>query len=294
MKKKLILKRLSLFALAGTLALTSCDKEAIEPENEAIENDAILVAEATTSSDAVFIVNAVPAGSEKDSIATSELHSSIETYLAANYSGFTHLKAFKINKSTNLEGYIVVIKYNNKPVGLLFDAKGNFIRVFEQRERGALRGKGWKLGGRFDGRDGKHRDTVTLSALSTTIKTYFLINYPQDTLLAAHAGKGGNVVVISANNGLYATLFNADNLFFKRANLILNAGRKTVITQANLSTKIAAYLTDTYPGYIFHRAYAVKINSTTQAYVVFIDSNDTKYALHFDANGNLVKSVVVR
>lgn len=295
MKTNTLLKGLSFFAVAGLLALTSCDKETTEPQtNEAEENNAILVADASTSSEAVFIVNTTPPGCDKDSVTASELPASITAYLDTNYSGYIYQKTFKIKKSSEVEGYIVVINYNSKPIGLKFDKDGNFIRIFEQRERGQLIGRGWKRGGRFDGRDGQHRDTIALSALSTTIKTYFLINYTQDTLLAAHAGRGGDIVVISANNGLYATLFNANSLFVKRAQLILNAGRKTAIRQADLTTSIATYLTTTYPGYVFHRAYAVKINSVTQAYIVVIDSNDTKYALHFDASGNLVKSVVVR
>jgi hypothetical protein len=295
MKTNTLLKGLSFFAVAGLLSLTSCDKQTTEPQTDgAEESQAILVAEATTSSDAVFIVNTVPAGCEKDSVTAVELHEAIKTYLDANYSGYTYLKTFKLKKAGALEGYIVVIKYNDKPIGLKFDAEGNFIKIFEQRERGQLMGRGWKRGGRFDGRDGQHRDTIALSSLSATIKTYFLINYTQDTILAAHAGRGGDIIVISANNGLYATLFNANNIFVKRSQLILHAGRKMAIRQVDLLTNIATYLTTTYPGYVFHRAYAVKINSSTQAYVVFIDSNDTKYALHFDASGNLVKSVVLR
>ena len=293
MKTSTIFKNLSFFALAGLMALTSCEKDNSGPETTE-ESQAILVAEATASSDAVYIVNAVPPGSEKDSLATVEIPASINTYLAANYEGYTHFKAFKLKKKSAIEGYIVVIKYNNKPVGLLFNTEGTFVKTFEQRERGELKGKGWKHGGRFDGRDGKHRDTIALTSLSTVIKTYFAVTYPQDTLLAAHAGKDGDIVVISANNGLYATLFNASNVFVKRSQLVLHAGRKTAITQAQLSAKIAAYLLSTYPGYVFHRAYEVKVNSTTQAYVVFIDSNNTKYALHFDASGNLVKSAVIR
>ncbi|MEJ6980725.1 PepSY-like domain-containing protein [Pedobacter sp. P351] len=295
MKTNTFLKGLSFVAVAGLLALTSCDKQTEGPEtNEVEESRAILVAEATSSSDAVFIVNTVPAGCDKDSIATTELHTSIGTYLATNYSGYTLVKAFKIKKNSAVQGYIVVIKFNDKPVGLLFNENGNFIRIFEQRERGQLIGRGWKRGGRFDGRDGQHRDTIALSALPLAIKTYFLVNYTQDTLLAAHAGRNGDVVVISANNGLYATLFTANSLFVKRAQLILNAGRKIAIRQADLSANIATYLSTTYPGYVFHRAYAVKVNSVTQAYVVFIDSNDTKYALQFDSSGNFVKSAVIR
>jgi hypothetical protein len=295
MKKILTFKKLAVLTVAGLLALTSCDKANNEPENADIEEtNAILVAEATTSSEAVFLVNTVPPGCNKDTITSAQLPASINTYLNANYSGYTYIKTFSIKKSGAVDGYIVAIKFNDKPVGLHFDASGNFVRVIEQRERGQLRGRGWKRGGRFDGRDGQHRDTIALSALPLVIKTYFTVTYPTDTLLAAHAGRGGDIVVISANNGLYANLFTAGGAFIKRHAMALHAGKKTAIAQAQLSAKIAAYLATTYPGYVFHRAYAVKVNSVTQAYVVFIDSNETKYALHFDASGNLVKSVVVR
>jgi hypothetical protein len=294
MKKSTILRKLSFFAVAGLFALTSCDKQDIEPDNTELEAEAILVANATTSSEALFLVNTVPSGSSKDSTTAAQLPAAISTYLNANYSGYTYIKTFSVKKSGTVEGYIVAIKFNDKPVGLKFDATGNFVKVFEQRERGQLKGKGWKKGGRFDGRDGQHRDTIALSALSTLVKAYFTLNYPQDTLLAAHTGKGGDIVVISANNGLHATLFTSGSLFLKRAPLVLQAGKKTTISQAELPAKIATYLTTTYPAYVFHRAYAVKINSTIQAYLAFIDANDTKYALHFDASGNLVKSVVVK
>jgi hypothetical protein len=295
MKTNLTIKKMFFLAAAGVLALTSCNKETSEPDDAGMEEtNAILVAEASSSSEAIFLVNTVPPGCDKDTTTAAQLPASVTTYLDANYSGYTYIKTFAVKKDASLNGYIVAIKFNDKPVGLHFDANGNFLRVIEQRERGQLRGKGWKRGGRFDGRDGQHRDTIALSALPLAIKTYFTLTYPTDTLLAAHTGRGGDIVVISANNGLYATLFTSGSVFVKRHAMALHAGRKTAIAQAQLTAKIATYLATTYPGYVFHRAYAVKVNSTTQAYVVFIDSNDTKYALHFDASGNLVKSTVVR
>ncbi|MBC7916065.1 MAG: PepSY-like domain-containing protein [Pyrinomonadaceae bacterium] len=295
MKNYSILKRLSIVAVAGLFALTSCNKDTAEPETDGVEeSQAILVAEASTSSDAVFIVNTTPPGCEKDSVATSDLRTSIITYLTANYSGFTHVKAFKIKKSGTIEGYIVVIKFNDKPVGLLFNANGDFVKIFEQRERKDLKGKGWHPGGHFDGRDNKHRDTIALSALTATIKTYFAVTYPQDTLLGAHAGHRGDIVVITANKGLFANVFTSTGVFAKRVNLMLHDGRKEAILQAALSAKIAAHLAATYPAFIFHRAYVIKSHSTIKGYVVFINANDTKYGLHFDAEGNLIKTVVVR
>lgn len=295
MKTNTLFKSIGFFAVVGVLALSSCDKnnDDLQPE-ESAEESAILVAEANISSDAVYIVNAVPDGCEKDTIAETELPASVNTYLEANYSGYTYLKTFEVEKDSVVQSYIVVIKFNEKPIGLQFDATGNFVKIFEQRERGQLHGRGWKQGGRFDGRDGKHRDTIALSSLSTIIRTYLAVTYPQDTLLAAHKGRHNEVIVITANNGFYANMFSASSIFVKRAQIMLNAGKKSAIAQADLSTKISSYLSATYPGYVFHRAYAVKLNSAVQAYIVLIDSNDTKYALHFDANGNLIKSVTLR
>ena len=294
MKKYSILKRFSIVAVAGLLALSSCNKDSETEPEDSTDAQAILVADATASSDAVFVVNAIPQGSNKDSITTAEIPAVITAYLAANYTGYSHLKAFKVKKNSTLEGYVVVIKLNAKPIGLKFDANGTFIKVCEQREKGDLKGKCWKQGGRFDGRDGKHRDTIALTSLPTLVKAYFALNYPKDTLLAAHSEREGGLVVISANNGLYATLFSSSNVFVKRSQLVLHAGKKDEIAQANLPVKISAYLASSYPAFVFHRAFAVKINSTVQAYVVLINSNNTKYALQFDAAGNFVKTIVIK
>lgn len=78
-----------------------------------------------------------------------------------------------------------VIYYNNKPVGLLFDSAGAFVRVLEQRERGDLNGSGHHNGGRFEHRDGKGRDTVALNALPPAVTAYFASNYFNDTLVKA-------------------------------------------------------------------------------------------------------------
>ncbi len=283
-----------MIAIAGLLTLSACNKDnETEPEEQA-DAQAILVTEATASSDAVFVVNAVPEGSSKDSITAPSLPISVKTYLDANYSEYTYFKTFKTNKNNTTDGYIVIIKLNGKPIGLRFDSNGNFIKVCEQRERGQLRGKGWKRGGRFDGRDGEHRDTIALSSLSLAIKAYFATSFPTDTLLAAHTEKEGGIVVISANNGLYATQFNTSGVFVKRAQIFPHHGRGFSVTQASLPAKIATYLTATYPAYVFHRAFELRTSAGIQGYVVVLTSNETKYALRFDASGNFVKAVVIK
>jgi hypothetical protein len=294
MKRYSTLKRFSMIAVAGLLTLSACNKDKeTEPEEKA-DSQAILVTEASASSDAVFLVNAVPEGSTKDSITATSLPASVKTYLDANYSGYTYFKTFRTNKNNTTDGYIVIIKLNGKPIGLRFDSNGNFIKVCEQRERGQLRGKGWKRGGRFDGRDGEHRDTIALSSLSFAIKTYFAASFPTDTLLAAHTEKEGGIVVISANRGLYATLFNTTGLFVKRSQIVAHHGRKIAIAQANLPAKITTYLTTTYPAFVFHRAFESRTSAGIESYVVVLTSNETKYALQFDASGNFVKSVVIK
>lgn len=296
MKSKKLLNQLFLAATAIALTFTSCKKESLDADNtnDVEASEAILVAEATTSSEAVFIVNTTPKDCKRDSITASDLSASITTYLSTNYSGYTLKKAFKVNKSLVLKSYIVVITYNDKPIGLEFNADGEFVKIFEQRERGDLRGKGWKQGGRFDGRDGKHRDTIALASLSTIIKTYFQITYPTDTLLHAFKGKDNSTIVITANNGLYANAFNPSDILVKRIQIIVHKGKKVAVAQTELPAKALTYLSTTYPAYVFNKAFSIKLNGTIQAYVAFIDANGTRYGVQFDASGNFVKNVVVR
>ena len=251
------------------------------------------MSEATATSDAVFIVNTAPEDATRDSVTAADLPASISTYLSTNYSGYTLKKAFKVSLNGSLDSYIVVIFYNGKPVGLKFDAEGNFVRVFEQRERGDLRGRGWKRGGRFDGRDGQHRDTIALSSLSAAITTYFQLTYPTDTLLHAFVNKDGSTVVVSTNNGLYATAFSSTGVFLKRAQIFPHQGRKTMVAEADLPAAISAYLSTSYPGYVFDRAFAIKSNNVVLAYVVLINANNTRYALEFNAAGTFVRNAVI-
>ncbi|WP_207535473.1 PepSY-like domain-containing protein [Desertivirga arenae] len=294
MKRNKLINGLFLAAAALALTFTSCKKETQDTSDDVASTQAILVESASVSGDAVYIVNTTPDGATRDSIAATDLPASVSTYLAANYSGYTLKKTFKVSVSGSVNSYIVVILYNNKPVGLKFDSTGAFVRVFEQRERGDLRGKGWKRGGRFDGREGAHHDTIAVSSLSTVIKAYFLVNYPTDTLVSAFKGKDSSTVVISSNNGLYATAFSSANLFLKRAQIIAHKGKKTAVAQTELPATTLTYLTTTYPGYVFDKAFAVKINSTIQAYVVIINSNNTRIGLQFNATGDFVKTVVIR
>jgi hypothetical protein len=294
---KKLTKILCLFGAVALLGLASCEKAALNSDTASLiaNLNAVAVTADTTSGDAVYIINTCHHGDRRDSVAFSSLPASVGTYLTANYPGYTFKKAFKVvTPSSANDGFIVIIQFEDKPVGLKFDNSGNFVKVFEQRERRDLNGKGWRLGGRFDCRDGMHRDTIALSALPASIKSYYSSSFPHDTLLHAVTNKEGNYIVLSADNGMFATIFKNDNAFIRRVQLPAPGGKMTAIAENALPAAVVSYLSTTYPSYTFHKAVVVKINSTIQGYVVLIDANATKYALRFDASGNFVKNLAIK
>ncbi len=316
MKKLSKLNYVLMCGLAVVTALTSCNKQSgLNPtDNSAAFANAIQVSLAgtttTTSTTAsgtvtttpvvtsgIFIVNCYHNGDKKDSVTFASLPTAIGTYLTANYSGYTFQKAFKISTSAGVvDSYVVVINYNGKPVGLKFDASGNFVLVFEQREGHDLGAdKGWHPGGCFGDRDGGHHDTLAVSALPTAIKTYFAANYATDTLLHAAVNFDATYVVISANKGLFATSFTSGGTFIARVQLMPHPERHVSIDQSALPAAASTYLTTTYPAYVFDKAFVEKSAAgAVQGYVVFITSNNTRMAVEFDASGNFTKSVVLR
>jgi hypothetical protein len=248
----------------------------------------------SAAKDSLYLMNACPAGKRPDTVAANALPAVVTTYLTTNYAGYTFQKAFKIlTKAGVADGYVVVINYNGKPVGLRFDAAGVFVKVLEQRERNDHDGPGWHQGGRFDNRNGLHGDTIAVSALPAAIKAYYAANYPTDTLLHAVVTKDTSYIVFSTNKGLFATSFTSKLVFSKRVQLYPRPTR-TAVLAANLPAAITTYLTTTYAGYVFDKAFVVKIGTTIDKYVVLIDASGTRYALQFDATGTFVKAVVIK
>jgi hypothetical protein len=93
-------------------------------------------------------------------------------------------------------------------------------------------------------------------------------------------------ILISKNNGLFATAIKANGTFVKRIQIDKHIGYKlTAVTEANLPAGITTYLTTTYPGYVFDKAYSLSLNGTIKAYAALITSNSTKYVVLFDASG---------
>ncbi|WP_018616698.1 PepSY-like domain-containing protein [Segetibacter koreensis] len=216
-------------------------------------------------------------------------------YLTGNYAGYTFQKAYaEKDRSGNTAGYIVIIEYNSTPVGLKFNSSGTFLKVLEQREGHDLTSHGWHHGGRFDDRDGMKRDTIALSSLPSNIKNYFSANYAKDTLDRAFINRDSSIVVLSTNNGAFATVFDAAGAFIKRVQLPAGTGQSNSIGLADLPSTAQSYLSTAYPNYVFKHAFQIMLNGAIQGYAVFIDANATKYAITFDASGNFVKAVTVR
>lgn len=323
MKKFTLTKCLMLCGLLALTALYSCQKAGVTTDNSvdaklaaAMEaTQAIQLSSATTSStssqqqpqqgpppmvgitsDAIFAMRAYPPGGKKDSVTFTSLPAAIGTYLTTNYSGYTFKKAFKVSTAAGvLDGYVVVIMFNSKPVAIRFDAAGAFVAVLQQCEGHDLGGgPGWHPGGRFDDRDGKHRDTVAISALPAAVKTYLNTAYPTDTLLHAALNMDGSYSVISANKGLYITTVSATGTLINRVQVYPHPNNRTPVAETALLPAITSYLTTAYPGYVFDKAFAEKAGSTVLGYDVFVTVNGTRHAMEFDATGKFVKNIVIR
>ena len=291
-----------LFIFSFILFLASCQKEISAPNTGSISpsiisaTQSIAVATGTTSNDSIYVIHTCAPDHHLDSIAMSNLPSAITDYLSANYTGYTFQKAYTDKDSSgNISGYAVIIQFNGNPVGLKFDASGNFIKVLEQREGRDLTGEGWHEGGRFFNRDGRHTDTVQLAALPAGILSYFNTNYPQDTLVRAYINRDSSYVIFSKNNGAFVTVFTSNGTFVKRDQLQPdNDGNVTFVTQSALPSAVQTYLSATYPNYVFNEAFSFSANGNLVGYVVGLDANGNKYAVAFDASGNFVKEVTIR
>ncbi|PTQ93562.1 putative PepSY-like beta-lactamase-inhibitor [Mucilaginibacter yixingensis] len=309
--KKLITHPFVMIALVAAGLLSACKKNSSvnTSSNSAANSSTGTVAtiaagniaialSSSVKADSVVLMHACTPGVRPDTVAFSALPASVGTYLTANYAGYTKQKAFKVLDRTGaLTGYVVVINFNGKPVGLRFDTTGTFVSVLEQRERQDEDddNPGWHKGGRFDDRDGMHLDTVAISALPTTIKTYFATNYATDTLVHAVVTKDTSYIVFSVNKGMFATAFSSKLAFIKRVQLNPRPVKKhTAIAQSALPVAITTYLTKTYPGYAFDKAFAETTNGVVDRYVVLIDASGTRYGLVFDMSGTFVKSIPVK
>lgn len=294
-------------ALTSSLfLLSSCQKDfSGTPPNTSNSNSvnssgAIAVAVNNTSgsggssTDSVYVIHQCDKGQKRDSILFTSLPAAVQNYLATNYTGFTPVKAFVVKDSLgNVKAFIAIIRFNDKPVALEFNSDGTFKKVLEQREKGDLNGSGWHLGGLFEDRDGKCKDTVALNDLPAAIKTYMANNYGGDTLMKAFKTKEGIYLLISKNNGAYATIFNKNLGFEKRISLPAREGELVNLAQSALPANVLNFLSNTFPNYVFKKADAFKSNGVVLGYLVLINANNTRYAVAFDGNGNFLAKKVL-
>lgn len=159
------------------VAGSSSDNDNVDTENIAVAT----VATATggnTNKDSVYLMQAYGRKQQCHKIAKANLPPAISTHLAANYAGATFSAAFVItNPLSNVAAYIVMILYNNKPVGLRFDSNGNFLKVVDQRTKRHLSGIGYRLGGQLEHRGGKGRDTFSTNDLPFAVADHLAILY---------------------------------------------------------------------------------------------------------------------
>jgi hypothetical protein len=290
----------------GILTLSACKKDnvlSLDDELQFVKLEAITISSTSAVSgsgnatDSLYAMDACKKGNKKTRVEQSSLSASITTYLSANYPGNTFLKAYQIaNQTTSvIESFVVVVQFNEKPVAIKFDASGIFLKVLEIREGRNMKGKGgWHAGGLFDNRDGKHRDTLAISAIPSAIKAYMLSTHPADTLVHAFVNKDQSIILISRNIEFYATSFTTANVFIKRIQLPAGPAKVRSIEASALPSKSSAYLNTTYPNYVFKKAFELKVNGALKGYLVLIDANLTKYAIHFDASGQFLKAVTIR
>ena len=317
MKKLTKLNCLLALGLVALTSLYSCQKSNVAGSSTSTtsanlsaaitSSEAIQLSAASTSSspsalvgittDAIFAVNAYPAGGKIDSVTFASLPAAIGTYLTANYAGYTFKKAFEVyTQAGAADGYVVVIVFNGKPVAVRFDATGVFVAELKQCEGHDLApgGPGWHEGGRFGDRDGQHRDTVAISALPTAVKTYLTSTYPTDTLLHAALNMDGSYSIISANKGLFVTTVSATGTLINRIQVYPHPNNRVAVLETALLPAITTYLTTTFPGYVFDKAFAERANTTVLGYDVFVSVNGTRHAVEFDASGKFLRSIVIR
>jgi hypothetical protein len=126
------------------------------------------------------------------------------------------------------------------------------------------------------------------------VQTYLAANFPQDTLLHAFVKSSGDYIVISSNNGLFATVFTSSGTFVTHVSITTHDSHIAPITADALPAAITGYLTNNYPGYVFEKAFSFTQSGTIKGYCVIIDSNNTKYGLLFDGSGAFIRVKVIR
>lgn len=284
------------YALMITTTLFACTKQDMSSENdEAAQAIPVTTSNLSGSDDDVYAMHATRNGETRESVTHSSVRSEIKTYIETNYEGAVFHKAFAVKSSTGVRAYIIVIHYNDKPVALLFNGSGEFVKVLELRQKRDLRGHGYHHGGLFEHRDGQQRDTIALANLAAMIKTYLTANLSGESFVRAFRCKDGHIVVITRSEGhVYANIFSASGEFKKRVQLTHRHAHHAAVELSAMPAAAVKYLADTYPNYVFKKAFSVSVNGSVVGYVTIIDANNVVYAVEFDASGSFVRSKTIR
>jgi hypothetical protein len=246
------------------------------------------------STDSVYVVNDYDRELLRESIPLSALPMISQDYLTEVYENHQPLMAYTVfDQEGNMYGYISIIRFHNRPVALEFGGDGVFNKVMEQREWQDIDGEGWHPGGIFDDRDGAGRDVIDLTNLPDEIKTHLSNYYFDNTLLKAFKTKEESYIVISKNNGAYATLFGSNNQFENHFGLPAVNCEMDDIAKSGLSSSVLNYLSYTFPNYVFNKADVVHSNGNMLGNLVLINANNTRYAIAFDPFGNFMSNKVV-
>jgi hypothetical protein len=112
-------------------------------------------------------------------------------------------------------------------------------------------------------------------------------------LLKAFYNRDSSIVVITKNNGLFANVFKANGTFVAREQLPSRQGSIQGIELGALPSVAANYLSQTYPNYVFEKAFSVSQSGSIKEYVVILDANNTKYAVEFDVRGNVLRAKTI-
>lgn len=243
--------------------------------------------------DSVYVINTCRSNEKLDSIAFTSLPEVAVNYLATNYEDYTEVKALSIKDNTGtISGYIAVIKIDDSPIGIKFDAGGNFVKVLEQKEGRDLKDRWHHQGAPGKGQAGK--DTIAISALPVAITSYMNSNYASDTLLYAFIKKNNDYVIVSKNQGIYATTFSSNGDFISHDVIKEHKGRLTIVVDSNLPSTITSYLESKYPGYSIDKSFSLASGQTIIGYLLLIEASGTKYGLSFDAAGNFLAVKLVK
>lgn len=305
--KKLIKNKFLLLAI-GALAFTACKKTeentTLDLPTAISQNGAIsvvsvksMLGSTSTSTDSIYAISAIVAGNKLASITASVLLTTTNTYLSTNYPNNTFIKAFSTSLTTNniINGYVVAITFNNKPVVLTFLSNGAFKSVLELREGEDLKNKrDHSIGGIFENRNPLRRDSLALNSLSATVRTYMTANASRDTLKAAWTNRDGSIVLLSKNVTFFSNTFTSAGALIARSVIASRSGRDVSVLAGVLPPAIQTYFTLNYPKYIIGKAYYTIENNAITSYVVVLDSSLIKYAFVFSNAGVLQSTLVLR